>query len=335
MGFKELIYFMLSMIKESSQNALERFFLKTGENNPMTQQSFSEARQKIKWEALQELFELTVEEMYRGEIKRWHGYRVLAIDGSKIALPSDPCLKKYYGTAGTGNGAVTAQGSILYDIYNKVIVDAQIEPMNTDERSLANRHIEKLKSIESFGKEIVIFDRGYPSKELIKGLMEGGIKFLMRVRQKYNLAIDDAPMGDTILRISETENTPITIRILKFKIASGEIETLITNIPEKRYTVKTFKALYFKRWPVETKYDELKNKLEIENFSGLIVENIRQDFYATMCLANIAASLYWEAQEMVEKEQRGKKNKYKYQVISRIMGLNTNVNRLRHPPSTI
>jgi hypothetical protein len=35
----------------------------------------------------------------------------------------------------------------------------------------------------------------------------------------------------------------------------------------------------------------------IENFSGILADNIRQDFYTAMTLANIAAGLYEEAQE--------------------------------------
>ena len=40
MGFKKLVYFMLSMIKESTQNALERFFKMNGDEMFMTQQAF-------------------------------------------------------------------------------------------------------------------------------------------------------------------------------------------------------------------------------------------------------------------------------------------------------
>jgi hypothetical protein len=72
--------------------------------------------------------------------------------------------------------------------------------------------------------------------------------------------------------------------------------------------------LYFKRWPIEGKYDEVKKELEEENISGILADNIRQDFYAAMTLANIGAELYEGAQEEVEEEQRGKGNKRKYQV---------------------
>jgi len=86
MGFKKLIYFMLSMIKESSQNALERFFKMNGEDTFMTQQAFSLARQKIKWEAFREMFDFTVATYYNiNEIERWNGYRVSGVDGSKLA----------------------------------------------------------------------------------------------------------------------------------------------------------------------------------------------------------------------------------------------------------
>lgn len=309
---------MLSMIKESSQNALERYFARLGEGIYMTQQAFSAARQKIKWEAFQALFEYTVNETYKEthkeELKTWHGYRVLAIDGSKINLPQDKALKACFGTSGAGNTSAAAQGSLLYDIENDLIVDALIEPAETDERSLAKRHIEKLVGLESCGKEIVLFDRGYPSLELIR-LLEGyNLKYVMRVRQKFNAGIDALPRGDAMVTLNKDEAEEEEVRVIKFRLPGGEIETLITNLVDKSYRTKNFKALYFKRWPIETKYDELKKKLELENFSGKLADNIRQDFYAMIFLSNIASILYKEAQEEVEAGQRNKENKYRYQV---------------------
>jgi hypothetical protein len=58
MPFKKLMYFMLGMVKESTQNALERFFPKIKEATHMSQQVFSHARQKVKWEAFRELFQV-------------------------------------------------------------------------------------------------------------------------------------------------------------------------------------------------------------------------------------------------------------------------------------
>ena len=201
MGFKELVYFMLSMIRESSQNALERFFIKTEKNISMTQQAFSLARQKIKWEAFRILFLLTVNSHYQeyaDEIRRWKGMRIYAIDGSKLSLPNDKPLRDYFGTDGAGNSSPTAQGSLLYDILNDLTVDARIEPMTTDERTIALLHINQLADIDSFekGKELILFDRGYPSFQLIKELKERGIRFVMRVRKKFSTALDELGYGD-------------------------------------------------------------------------------------------------------------------------------------------
>jgi hypothetical protein len=234
MPFKKLVYFLLSMIKETSQNALERYFLKTGEVIRMTRQVFSEARQKIKWEALRELFEATVEAMYGGEIKRWEGFRLLAIDGTKLNLPNDPELREYFGTSGAGNSSPCAQGSILYDIENDVIVDAGIEPMSTDERTLAKGHIGKLAGRGDFGKELIIFDRGYPSIGLIEHLYEVKIDFLMRVREKFDLGIDRLGLGDQVVEMEKGGRGPVKVRVIKFRLKGGETEPHISSLKDSR-----------------------------------------------------------------------------------------------------
>ena len=318
MGFKNLIYFILGMINESSQNALERYFIKMRMDIFMTQQAFSLARQKIKWEAFRELFDLSVNSTYKEyaeEIQRWNGLRIHGIDGSKLSLPNDKALKEYFGGSGVGNTSPTAQGSLLYDILNDLVVDARIEPMATDERTIAKMHINQLAGIESFekGKELIVFDRGYPSFELIKELLEKGIHFIMRVRKKFSTGIDELGRGDHAIEL-ERGDEKIPVRVIKFRLNGGEEETLITDIQDKRQGMKAFKALYFKRWPIETKYNQIKNRLEIENFSGRLVDNIRQDFYATMILTNLVADFSGEAQIIVEKDQKGKENKYQYKV---------------------
>jgi hypothetical protein len=316
MAFKRLIFFMPSMIKESTQNALERFFAMNGEDTFMTQQAFSLARQKIKWEAFREMLEFTVATYYKiNEILRWNGYRLSAVDGSKPALPNDKPLLAYFGGGGANKGSPTAQGSMLYDLLNDVVMHALIDPLKTDERAQAREHIKHLQGLASFegGKELVIFDRGYPSKDLIQELMDKKIDCLMRVRTKFSTAIDALGPGDHQIELEHGKKR-IPVRVIKLVLDSKETETLITSLTGTRYSVEDFKWLYFKRWPIETKYDVIKKKLEIENFSGRLVDNIRQDFYATMTLANIAADFYREAQADVQTEQERKENKYQYQI---------------------
>ena len=76
---------------------------------------------------------------------------------------------------------------------------------------------------------------------------------------------------------------------------SGEQETLITNLDTADASFEECKLLYFKRWNIEINYDDLKNKLEIENFTGDSVRVIEQDFFATLLLANIATLISEDA----------------------------------------
>jgi len=315
--FPKLMIFMLGLIKCSIQTALDKFF-ETSEDEEahMAQQSFSEAREKIRWEAFHDLYKTITYPIYDHYYETWHGYRVSAIDGSKIQLPDDPHLREYFGTLGKNNTAATAQASALYDVYNNVLIDAWIEPLDTCERTLALRHIEELCSMASFGKELIIFDRGYPSFELIEALTKRGISFVMRVKRGFNKAIDLLSEGDhrgsVLLHKDGHDNIPL--RVIRFKLQSGEEEMLITDIADKRMGAKAFKELYFKRWPIETKFDELKNKLEVENFSGRTVNAVKQDFFISMYMSNMMAVACWEAQEEADDERELKDNKYEYHV---------------------
>ena len=311
MTFEELIFFILSSLKCSTQCALRRFFASIAKPVFMKQQSLSEARKKVTVWAFVELFKLTAETMTEQCVKKWHNYRVYAIDGSKIALPADKALGEHFGVLGKDGSAPTAQGSILYDVLNDIVADAAIEPLSTDERTSASRHIDTCKKIAPDDKKLIIFDRGYPSFDLIKQLEKNELFYVMRVRSKFNKDIDAQMSADGYVWLSQ-DGERIYVRVVKFALNSGEIETLITNIKDKRLGKNAFKKLYFMRWPVEIKYDIVKNKLHLENFSTRTVEGIQQDFFAAMFLTNFVAAVAIDAQDDIEEKRKDKDNKYRY-----------------------
>jgi hypothetical protein len=311
MPFKKLMWFMLSMVKESTQNALERFFPKIKEATHMSQQAFSQARQKVKPEAFRELFQASLKGSYNETLKDFRGYLLMAIDGSHIALPPDAALREYYGATGHELSAVTARASLLYDISNDIIVDAIIERLTVDERSLAKEHLEAMRGMGlDFGerKPIVICDRGYPSKDFIKYLQDKEIKYVMRVQKRFNSRIDTMRKGSRVIPLAEGIKT----RAVVFRLGNGEREALITNLEEAEMETAAFPELYYKRWPIETKYNQVKQKMELENFSGRLVDHIKQDFYAMMTVSNLLASGLREANEKIPKGTRKKKRRYEY-----------------------
>jgi hypothetical protein len=200
---------------------------------------------------------------------------------------------------------------LLYDTGNGIIADAGIEPLAVDERSLAKKNPEVLAEPgQRFGKRKapVVFDRGYPSKDFIKYLQDKEIKYVMRVRKGFSGRIGRLKKGSKLVRAGEG----ITVRVLVFTLACGEKEALVTNLDEGKMEDGAFAELYCKRWPVETKYSRIKQKLGLENFSGRPVENIRQNFYAVMTVSNMLAGCVREANGKIQKEQAEKGNRYEY-----------------------
>ncbi|MDR1537108.1 MAG: hypothetical protein LBU32_03775, partial [Clostridiales bacterium] len=63
-----------------------------------------------------------------------------------------------------------AQASIICDIYIQIAVDAEIDPLPTDERTMAERRLDSLSGKGCSAREPFIFDRGYPSFDLIHKL---------------------------------------------------------------------------------------------------------------------------------------------------------------------
>ena len=279
MSLEELVIFVLMSFKCSTSSALRRFFSNISKLIFMTQQSLSEARSKIAVRAFVRLFIITVKVMTEHCTNKWNGYRIYAIDGSKISLPADKKLCEHFGALGKDKTAPTAQGSILYDVLNDIVVDAAIEPLATDERTLAKNHINACKSIAPDDKKIIILDRGYASFDLIETLENEGIFYLIRVRSKFNNDIDNQTVADGYVWLKQGDKC-MNVRVVKFMLNSGEEEVLITNIKDKRLGISAFKKLYFMRWPIEVKYDIVKNKLQLENFNTRTVEGIQQDFFA-------------------------------------------------------
>lgn len=85
----------------------------------------------------------------------------------------------------------------------------------------------------------------------------------------------NAPNNDQIVEV-KYKGTIVKMRVLKFELNSRIIETLITNIFDENFTVANFKELYFKRWAIEVKYNEIKKQVT----SGIVIP---QSHFAQIC----------------------------------------------------
>lgn len=312
MDFPKLMIFILSGTKKSLQSALFAFNSRFKfENGTYSKQAFSKARKKINPSAFFSLFKESVEMFYKDSgYKRFHGYRVMAIDGTKYNLPNNTEMKEVYGYQKSTNEQPQALGSCLYDVLNGIVMDALIAPFNANERTLAKLHIEELSKIKT-SKDLLLMDRGYPSADLITFIESKNIKYIMRCSNQFikGMKITDS---DCVITHKFAKSNSVKIRVISFPISKDENEILITNIFDESFTIENFAELYHMRWNIEEKYDDLKNKLEIENFSGNSNIAVLQDFYATMFLNNIASIMALDCEDEIKEHCKTNQLKYEY-----------------------
>jgi hypothetical protein len=152
------------------------------------------------------------------------------------------------------------------------------------------------------------------------------IDFLIRCKIDFNNVIRkfyQSGAKSAIVKIYPGKNTKITdkpyskdtfeqVRLVRVKLSSGETEILMTSLTDViEYPNSLFKDLYFLRWGVETFYDELKNKIKAEHFSGYSQHSILQDFYGSLFVSNIQSLIVNEVNEELANQ---KNNKYQYKV---------------------
>lgn len=316
LNFQRTLLTILDVGRESSSLKLHRLYLKFkvgGAMTAVTQQAFSKARAQISELPFKHLFEKQIEAEYRGAMGRLpsrseSGWTYLAVDGTKIALPNLPELVKKYFSTGAGGKSPTALGSCLYDISNNRLIDAIFTHVN-DERSCAVSHMKRYAQLRPGDlKSMFILDRGYPAISLIREFESLGMIYLMRCKTKFNCAVDALPVGcDTTVTIKGSE-----VRVIKFLLKSGQLETLITN--DHEHKAEEFMEVYFLRWGEENVYKLLKNRFQMENFTGKTENTLKQDFWATILASTMLMVLEEDVDVRIRKEREGKGNKHEHQV---------------------
>lgn len=315
LNFSEVVLLILKGGKNGLEAGIHTFLSEIHHDmETYSKAAFCKARQKIHPDAFKELFQLTVAQFYREvPFKTFRGYRLLAIDGTDLNLPNTSDLLEIYGSEAFRHGSqVQSQCSCLYDVLNHVILDGEMAPHNENERVLAVSHLEKLGTMQG-EKELLLMDRGYPSEQLMRTMEEKGFKYLMRCnKDNFFREVREVTSPDAIAT-RKSKDGDLTFRVITVPLKDKD-ETLLTNIMEDDFTIEDFKKLYHLRWRIETKYDDLKNKLQLENFSGINNICILQDFYTTLFLSNAMAFLEADCAEEIERRNHSVEKKYEYQI---------------------
>ena len=299
MPFCDIMWFIISCTNKILQTELDEYFAKKDEES-VSRQAFSKARENIKYEAFIDLNDLLIQkfETEDGAIATYRGYRLFSVDGTWINLPNTPVLREHFGCSSNNSDKTyaSALGITAFDVLNKLTIFAELYRNDDSEK---RRILDISDGVAKLYKEKIIWllDMGYPSLALFAKLIDNEQNFVIRVSSQSLAEINNANEPEQTIKVTRG-TTSVTLRVVNITLSSGENEKLVTNL-FSNFTLDVFAELYAKRWNIETNYRFLKRKTYLEVFTGESVTAIMQDFHSTILVLNMAAIAEREQEDVL------------------------------------
>lgn len=185
MPLDDIIMCTLSKKGLTTEMELHKYFIEKGATSMnISKQGFLQQRKKLNYEAFSLLNKVYLKDFYSSDKPiLWNNYMVFAIDGSKVEVPNSDENRTAFGECGNqhNKGEVMVLISSMFDVFNHFFLHLQIDSIKTSESELAKQNIKAAKEILNDNPLIIVFDRGYPSIELVHFLEKNNIKYLFRL----------------------------------------------------------------------------------------------------------------------------------------------------------
>lgn len=249
-------------------------------------------------------------------VVRYGGWRLLAIDGTRLGLPPTPALIEHFGVPKNHHGDCASPMAGLVQVWdvgaNRPIAFA-LTGCAFDERTTSINLFDRLGP-----KDLLIGDRGLPSYDLLRALSRRRSRFLLRCSIKANaevmaflasgadeaivLLIKRGPGGQRV------DGTPaIPVRLIRTTLPNGVVEVLATNLWRQRgHERQVLIELYTQRWRIETAFREMKVYHALETFSATYPDGIYQEIIAIQIFLLLTSEL--EAMARAEHHRRTELN---------------------------
>jgi hypothetical protein len=312
------------MGKTGLQREMDAFFKETEDAEfnirRVTKSAFTQSRENLSPEAFLELNDLVVRDFYQKvAFLGYKNHRLLAVDGGFLNLPNHESIEEEFGSRGMGRGRLNGLKksmcllSLLYDPANYMTLDVQSDHMDGSELQLLLRHLDKVEQ-----GDILLLDRGYPSRYLFSILASRGINYVVRMKpnwvpvkkflksRKQDIVVTmEVPDGDYERYWQQFPGMQKTIkcRLVKIKDEKGHVQVLCTSLLDSaKYKLEELGELYQLRWGIEEGYKMYKARVQVEAFSGKTATAVKQDIYAKIMMMSFCAALAFPIEEKVVKE---------------------------------
>ena len=276
--------------------------------------SLTRARRKVPWTVFRDILSKAVELAYslwpRDPAFLWHGMSVIAVDGSKYTLPATDEIRKAFhprsGLQFKGKGHFPqCLVTTAVDVFRRLPIARSVVPADSSERDEVRAILPSIPA-----GCVLLFDRGYPSFELISHLRDhyqGYFLFRCPARSTFPAVeafVRSGKRADYILLTASNNYLQglsprqrkkakvIQLRAIRLVSPDGKVSVLLTNLlSQVRFGTDEIVSLYFRRWAAEDQYRNEKISLEVEVFHGKTCNSIRQELFAVLIMCVIARTL--------------------------------------------
>lgn len=333
MPIEDLVYSMINRKGLTLKLELRNYMKTTHPGVEISKPGYLKQRMKLNPDAFKYLYQSHNKNFYQdSEIEpyTYKGYLVLAADGSDINIPTTAETVEKYGSASVRGGKPCAQIGLgcIYDVLNRFVLDSSINQVKFDEMRVAQEQLSNIK--ETIGNRypyMIIMDRGYPSTPAFLKFIDDGIFFVARLKSSdYKAEQKALKSNDEDVEIELTKarrrnyigkneeaimmsRGSFSLRMVRVLLNDGRYEVLATNLPREAFPEECFAEVYHMRWGIETAYEVLKDRLKIENFTGIKPLLIEQDINSTIYVSNLAEDIICDIED---EDQEHLKNDYKH-----------------------
>jgi hypothetical protein len=220
----------------------------------------------------------------------WKGHRVFAVDGTKINLPPD-LINWGYPLPSQMSAYPQGLASCLYHLPSRMPVDFDLSP-RANERAMALNHLAVLQPTD-----VVVYDRGYFSYEMLYRHVERGIAFVGRLAtnsypeieaffasadEERRISLLPVPKRQHELLVAHPDLVfrPLGLRLVKYVVGTTTFVLGVTLMDRGQYPREALAELYHGRWGIEELYKISKVLVDVEDFHAKTEEGVKQELFA-------------------------------------------------------
>lgn len=267
--------------------------------------AFCKARKKLKPEVLQSLLHdvVNASDQAHSRKQRFRGRRIFAIDGCKVSLQRAEELWQEFGGPTCGL-CPQIMVSVLHNVISNVPCDATIVPCDSSERDQVESLITNLRR-----GDVLVLDRGYPSRQIIRMLLERQIDFVIRVpiKQGFHAIQEFVESGGrdrrivlgSVAGIGRIEQDQLEVRAVSGSGPDDEPQVFLTSLQSSHFSASDVRRLYRLRWQSELFYRlEKGDYLGHHQFHAKSADGVRQEVYAMLLYVALTRHLMATASTM-------------------------------------